>query len=964
MGPPFTVGTALLSISRQMGGYGRVTCRWAYLKAFDLGTLPAVRATDHEEPSPVPVHTQNAENAKAAESAQQRKFVYDFSEGNKDLKDLLGGKGANLAEMTNLGLPVPPGFTITTEACKAYLASGEAPSALRDEVGSHLAALEGKMGKKLGQADDPLLVSVRSGAKFSMPGMMDTVLNIGLSDASVEGLAAQAGDERFAWDSYRRLIQMFGDTVLGIDGELFADALETAKNSRGVTTDVDLTADDLRGLVEEFKGIVVRETGREFPQEPREQMDLAIRAVFDSWNGDRAKLYRRQERIPHDLGTAVNVCSMVFGNLGPDSGTGVAFTRDPASGQQGVYGDYLQNAQGEDVVAGIRNTVPLAELEQLDKKSYDELMQIMETLETHYRDLCDIEFTIERGKLWMLQTRVGKRTAAAAFRIATQLVDQGLIDEPEALKRVTGSQLAQLMFPRFDNGAKGEQIGWGIAASPGAAVGKAVFDSYTAIKWSRSGEKVILIRRETNPDDLDGMIAAEGILTSRGGKTSHAAVVARGMGKTCVCGAEELEVDTKRRRLTAPGGAVIDEGDTVSIDGSTGKVYAGEVPVVPSPVVEYFEGRMHAGADDADELVKAVHRIMAYADRVRRLRVRANADNAEDASRARRFGAQGIGLCRTEHMFLGERRELVERLILADTEVERKEALGALLPLQKDDFVELFEAMDGLPVTVRLLDPPLHEFLPDITELSVRVALAESRREPHENELRLLQAVHRLHEQNPMLGLRGVRLGLVIPGLFTMQVRAIAEAAAERIGAKGDPRAEIMIPLVGTVQELEIVREEAEQVIAAVEREHGVELTLALGTMIELPRAALTAGQIAECADFFSFGTNDLTQTVWGFSRDDVEASFFTAYLEKGIFGVSPFETIDKDGVGKLVRDAAAAGRASRPGLKLGVCGEHGGDPDSVHFFHEAGLDYVSCSPFRIPVARLEAGRAAAAGDG
>ncbi|MDX3248056.1 pyruvate, phosphate dikinase [Streptomyces sp. ME18-1-4] len=887
------------------------------------------------------------------------KFVYDFTEGNKDLKDLLGGKGANLAEMTNLGLPVPPGFTITTEACKVYLDSGEEPAALRDEVSAHLAALEERMGKKLGQADNPLLVSVRSGAKFSMPGMMDTVLNIGLSDKSVQGLAKQAGDDRFAWDSYRRLIQMFGKTVLGVDGELFEDALEAAKTAKKVAVDTELEAADLKKLVTRFKKIVKTEAGRDFPQDPREQMDLAIKAVFDSWNGDRAKLYRRQERIPGDLGTAVNVCSMVFGNLGPDSGTGVAFTRDPASGHQGVYGDYLQNAQGEDVVAGIRNTVPLAELEHIDKKSYDQLMQIMETLENHYKDLCDIEFTIERGQLWMLQTRVGKRTAGAAFRIATQLVDQGLIDETEALQRVNGAQLAQLMFPRFDEDAKVEKVGRGIAASPGAAVGKAVFDSYTAVKWSRSGEKVILVRRETNPDDLDGMIAAEGILTSRGGKTSHAAVVARGMGKTCVCGAEELEVDTKRRRMTVPGGHVVEEGDVISIDGSSGKVYLGEVPVVPSPVVEYFEGRMHAGADDADELVEAVHRIMAFADRKRRLRVRANADNAEDALRARRFGAQGIGLCRTEHMFLGDRRELVERLILADTEEEREESLKQLLPLQKKDFVELFEAMDGLPVTIRLLDPPLHEFLPDITELSVRVALAESRQESHENDLRLLQAVHRLHEQNPMLGLRGVRLGLVIPGLFTMQVRAIAEAAAERKNAKGDPRAEIMIPLVGTVQELEIVREEADQVVAEVEAATGVALKLAIGTMIELPRAALTAGQIAEAAEFFSFGTNDLTQTVWGFSRDDVEASFFTAYLEKGIFGVSPFETIDKDGVGSLVKAAAEAGRATRPDLKLGVCGEHGGDPESVHFFHEVGLDYVSCSPFRIPVARLEAGRAA-----
>ncbi|MEU9374501.1 pyruvate, phosphate dikinase [Streptomyces sp. NPDC048255] len=894
---------------------------------------------------------------------KDQKFVYDFTEGNRDLKDLLGGKGANLAEMTNLGLPVPPGFTITTEACKVYLDSGTAPAELRDEVSAHLAALEAKMGKKLGQSDDPLLVSVRSGAKFSMPGMMDTVLNIGLSDESVAGLASQSGDERFAWDSYRRLIQMFGKTVLGVDGELFEEALEEAKAAKKVTVDTDLDAADLKKLVKLFKKIVAKEAGREFPQDARDQMDLAVEAVFNSWNTDRAKLYRRQERIPGDLGTAVNICSMVFGNLGPDSGTGVAFTRDPASGHQGVYGDYLQNAQGEDVVAGIRNTVPLADLEQIDKKSYDQLMGIMETLETHYKDLCDIEFTIERGQLWMLQTRVGKRTAGAAFRIATQLVDQGLIDEAEALQRVTGHQLAQLMFPRFDEDAKTTLLGRGIAASPGAAVGKAVFDSYTAVKWSRSGEKVILIRRETNPDDLDGMIASEGILTSRGGKTSHAAVVARGMGKTCVCGAEELDVDTKRRRMTV-GDTVIEEGDVVSIDGSTGKVYLGEVPVVPSPVVEYFEGRMHAGADDADELVAAVHRIMAYADRVRRLRVRANADNAEDALRARRFGAQGIGLCRTEHMFLGERRELVERLILADTDEEREAALSALLPLQKKDFVELFEAMDGLPVTVRLLDPPLHEFLPDITELSVRVALAESRKDANENDLRLLQAVHKLHEQNPMLGLRGVRLGLVIPGLFKMQVRAIAEAAAERKNAKGDPRAEIMVPLVGTVQELEIVRDEADQVIAEVEAATGTSLKLTIGTMIELPRAALTAGQIAEAAQFFSFGTNDLTQTVWGFSRDDVEASFFTAYLEKGIFGVSPFETIDKDGVGALVRSAVQAGRATRPDLKLGICGEHGGDPESVHFFHEVGLDYVSCSPFRIPVARLEAGRAAAEAKG
>jgi pyruvate, orthophosphate dikinase len=886
------------------------------------------------------------------------KYVYDFTEGNKDLKDLLGGKGANLAEMTNLGLPVPPGFTITTEACKVYLNSGEEPPELRAEVSEHLAALERKMGKRLGQPDDPLLVSVRSGAKFSMPGMMDTVLNIGLNDSSVAGLAAQSGSERFAWDSYRRLIQMFGKTVLGVDGELFEEALENAKQVKGTESDLDLDAADLSQLVETYKGIVGKHTGRDFPQDPREQMDLAIKAVFDSWNGDRAKLYRRQERIPHDLGTAVNVVAMVFGNIGMDSGTGVAFTRDPGSGQQGVYGDYLQNAQGEDVVAGIRNTVPLQDLEKIDKPAYDELMRIMQILENHYRDLCDIEFTIERHKLWMLQTRIGKRTAAAAFRIATQLVDQGLIDMDEALRRTSGAQLAQLMFPRFDKGADTKRIGKGMNASPGAAVGKAVFDSYTAVKWSRSGEKVILVRRETNPDDLDGMIAAQGILTSRGGKTSHAAVVARGMGKTCVCGAEELDVDTKRRRFTAPGGLVVEEGDVISIDGSSGEVFLGEVPVVPSPVVEYFEGRLDPAAQDADDLVKAVDRIMAHADEKRRMRVRANSDTPEDSKRARRFGAEGIGLCRTEHMFLGDRRQHVERLILADTETEREDALAALEPLQREDFVGIFTAMDGLPVTVRLLDPPLHEFLPDITELSVRVALAEARNEPHENELRLLQAVHRLHEQNPMLGLRGVRLGLVVPGLFMMQVRAIAEAAAECRRAGRDPRVEIMVPLVDAVQELEIIRDETEQVLAEVSAETGVDLDCLIGTMIELPRAALTAGQIAEAAQFFSFGTNDLTQTTWGFSRDDVEAAFFSAYLEKGIFGVSPFETLDRDGVGRLVAVAVEEGRRTRPDLKLGICGEHGGDPESVHFFHEVGLDYVSCSPFRVPVARLEAGRA------
>jgi len=885
------------------------------------------------------------------------KFVYDFAEGSKEMKGLLGGKGANLAEMTNLKLPVPPGFTITTEACQAYLRSGHEPQELAGEVSEHLAALEQAMGKRLGQSDDPLLVSVRSGAKFSMPGMMETVLNIGLNDQSVRGLAAQAGNERFAFDSYRRLIQMFGKTVLGIDGAHFEDALEAAKAARSSENDLDLDAGDMRKLVETFKAVVVEQAGRPFPQDPREQMDLAVRAVFESWNTERAVIYRRQERIPSELGTAVNICSMVFGNLDMNSGTGVAFTRDPASGAQGIYGDYLQNAQGEDVVAGIRNTVPLADLEQIDKASYDELLQIMRTLEEHYLDLCDIEFTIERGKLWMLQTRVGKRTAAAAFRIATQLVDQGLIDMDEAVSRVSGAQLAQLMFPRFDDSQSRQRIARGMNASPGAAVGKVVFDSYTAVKWARSGEKVILVRRETNPDDLNGMIAAAGILTSRGGKTSHAAVVARGMGKTCVCGAESLEVDTKQRVARAPHGVQIHEGDVISIDGTSGDVFLGEVAVVDSPVVRYFE---EGTFDEADDLVVAVDRIMKHADGVRRMSVRANADTAQDAARARRFGAQGIGLCRTEHMFLGERRQLVEQLILADSDEEQERELAELLPLQREDFVGILEAMDGLPVTIRLLDPPLHEFLPDITELSVRVAVAEARGEKREGDLRMLQAVHKLHEQNPMLGLRGVRLGVVIPGLFEMQSRAILEAAALRIKAGGVPRVEIMVPLVANVQEFETVKHDIIQVARDVRAETGVHLEFLVGTMIELPRAALTADQIAEAAEFFSFGTNDLTQTTWGFSRDDVEAAFFSAYLEKGIFGVSPFESIDTEGVGELVRIAADKGRSRRPGLKLGVCGEHGGDPDSVHFFEHIGLDYVSCSPFRVPVARLEAGRSVA----
>ncbi len=893
-----------------------------------------------------------------------RTLVVRFDDGDMSQKDLLGGKGANLAEMTRLGLPVPPGFTITTEACRAYLANGKEPGELRVQVTMALRHLEDSIDRRLGDRHDPLLVSVRSGAKFSMPGMMETVLNIGLNDASVIGLAEASGNERFAWDSYRRLIQMFGKTVLDIDGERFSDALDATKKAKGVTNDTDLGVAELEALVQTFKDIVREESGRDFPQHPREQLDLAIRAVFDSWNTDRARLYRRRERIPHDLGTAVNICTMVFGNLGEGSGTGVAFTRDPSTGAPGSYGDYLENAQGEDVVAGIRNTLSLDDLKTLQPDAHAELMTVMRRLETHYRDLCDIEFTIERGKLWMLQTRVGKRTAAAAFRIATQLVDEQIISPDEALQRVSGSQLSQLMFPRFEV-ADREHIARGLPASPGAAVGRAAFDSETAVAWAEAGTSVVLVRKETNPDDLEGMIAAEGILTARGGKTSHAAVVARGMGKTCVCGVEELDVD-ESLRLARVGDLVIQQGDVLSIDGSTGEVFVGSVPVVPSPVVTYLEHGLDKALADVDEdtaaLVVAVDRVLKFADETRRLKIRANADTAEDAARARHLGAEGIGLTRTEHMFLGDRRVLIERVILSEDE-DRQEALDALLPLQRQDFVELLREMDGLPVTIRLLDPPLHEFLPNLTELSVRVAVAEAQGAPEASDLKLLTAVQRLHESNPMLGLRGVRLGLVVPGLFALQVRAISEAAVQRIKEGGSPKVEIMVPLVGSVMELHLVADETDGIVHEIAAREGVDLHIPIGTMIELPRAALTAHRIAEVAEFFSFGTNDLTQTTWGFSRDDVEAEFFATYLDKGVFTVSPFETLDADGVGRLVQIAAEEGRRKRPDIKLGVCGEHGGDPESIHFFHGVGLDYVSCSPFRVPVARLEAGRAAIASE-
>ena len=894
------------------------------------------------------------------------KYVYDFSEGDKSMKDLLGGKGANLAEMTKLGLPVPPGFTITTEACRAYLKDSTVPESLATEVTAALRGVEDKMGRHLGDPSDPLLVSVRSGAKFSMPGMMETVLNIGLNDKSVLGLAAVSGNERFAWDSYRRLIQMFGKTVLDIDGDLFSDALDNLKAERGVKADTELTAEDLKGLVETFKGIVKEQTGNDFPQDPRTQMDMGIEAVFRSWNTERARIYRRRERIPHDLGTAVNICTMVFGNMGENSGTGVCFTRDPSSGHSGVYGDYLENAQGEDVVAGIRNTLPLSALKEINKPVYDELRAIMRKLETHYRDMCDIEFTVERGKLWMLQTRVGKRTAAAAFRIATQLLGEKLITRDEALGRVTGDQLTQLMFPQFDAKADKDLIARGMAASPGAAVGKIAFNNAQAVEAAEKGIKTVLVRRETNPDDLPGMVAAEGVLTARGGKTSHAAVVARGMGKTCVCGAESLVIDEAAGTVTI-GDLVLTADDTIAIDGQTGEIFRGEVPVADSPVTTYLADGLEAGIAAAGEdqgtreLVEAVDKLLGHADKVRRLRVRANADTPLDSKRAIAFGAEGIGLCRTEHMFLGERRPLVERAILsAPDSDERQAAFNELEKLQKQDFLEMLEVMDGKAMTVRLIDPPLHEFMPALIELETKVAVGKATGTLDPADEAMLVEVRRMHEQNPMLGLRGVRLGIYLPGLFALQMRALCEAAAELVARGLNPRPEIMVPLVGSVRELQLVREEGEGIIASVAAAHGVDLSgVSIGAMIELPRAAMTAEDLAEEADFFSFGTNDLTQTVWGFSRDDVEGVFFPQYIEAGIFGVSPFESIDVHGVGTLVSEGVRRARSTKPNIKLGVCGEHGGDPLSIHFFHNVGLDYVSCSPFRVPVARLEAGRAA-----
>ena len=883
----------------------------------------------------------------------------NVTEGNTDMKVILGGKGANLAEMANIGLPVPPGFTITCQTCMEYANAGNVwPEGALDTIHDYRVDLENRMGKKIGDAEDPLLVSVRSGAPMSMPGMMDTVLNLGLNDQSINGLIKQTENPRFAWDSYRRFIQMFSNVVMGLDGDLFENAITAMKNDRGVASDTDLTAEDLMELVDEFKGIFADNVSvaeypslsvdgvAQFPQDPMVQLRLAIEAVFGSWNNPRAVLYRKKNKIADDLGTAVNVQSMVFGNKGNTSATGVAFTRNPANGEKEFYGDYLVNAQGEDVVAGIRNTSPIADLKHVAglEEAGAQLEEIFVVLENHFRDMCDIEFTIEQGKLWMLQTRVGKRTAAAALHIAIEMEKEGLITKEEAVRRVEPDQLDQLLHPQFDKDAAYDVVARGLNASPGAAVGEAVFSAVDAVAAAEAGRKCVLVRWETNPDDLAGMIAAEGILTSHGGKTSHAAVIARGMGAPCVCGVEALKIDADRKEAVIAGtDLVIREGDMVSIDGTSGIVVLGAVDLV------------------MPELTGDLDTILEWADEFRTLGVRANADNPEDAELSRSFGAQGIGLCRTEHMFLGDRKQIIQSFILNDDELIREKAVADLFEAQSGDFYGMFKAMDGLPVIVRLLDPPLHEFLESPRVLDVEIARMEATgADPRaiSQKRDLMDKIDSFAEQNPMLGLRGCRLGIVYPILPVMQIRAIATATA-RLKKEGlDPKPEIMIPLVSVVAELDKLRDVAEKTIAEVAQTEGVELDIPVGTMIELPRAAVTADEIATKADFFSFGTNDLTQTTFGFSRDDVEAEFVPQYLTEHLLPHNPFATIDA-GVAKLVKTGVELGHKGNPDLVCGVCGEHGGDPDSIHTFNEIGLDYVSCSPYRVPVARLAAAQAA-----
>jgi pyruvate,orthophosphate dikinase len=875
------------------------------------------------------------------------------------MKMILGGKGANLAEMANMGLPVPPGFTISCQACMEYYNSTPPgfPPGLEEEMDRYVTDLEAKMGKRLGDPADPLLVSVRSGSPFSMPGMMDTVLNLGLNDVSVQGLIAQTGNERFAWDSYRRFIQMFSKVVLDAKGDLFENALTSMRHLRGVTSDTDLDAADLKELVAEFKAIVADNVSAEefpelanghgkveFPQDVAIQLRLAIEAVFRSWMNDRACEYRKMERIPDDLGTAVNVQSMVFGNKGDTSATGVAFTRNPADGTNEYYGDFLTNAQGEDVVAGIRNTSPLAELPEVLPEAGADLWRVLATLEAHYRDMCDIEFTIEQGKLWMLQTRVGKRTARAALKIAIDMEEEGLITREEAVLRIDPAQLDQLLHPQFDAKAHYDVVAKGLNASPGAAVGEVVFTSADAVEAKAAGRNVILVRWETTPDDLRGMVAAQGILTSHGGKTSHAAVVARGMGKPCVCGAERLKIDAGKKQAMISGtDIVLGEGDIISIDGTTGIVVLGAVQLVEPEVSGDFDT------------------ILGWADEYRTMGVRANADTPDDAILGRRFGAEGIGLCRTEHMFLGDRKQIVQDMIISEDEAGRVAPLAQLLKVQVEDYLGIFATMDGLPVTVRLLDPPLHEFLDSPRELAVEITrmectgVSQSEIAP---KRRLLALVDSMSEMNPMLGLRGCRLGIMFPEIYGMQVRAIALATCQLKKEGRDPRPEIMIPLVSVVAELETLRAESEAILAEVQASEGCPLDIPIGTMIELPRAAITADEIAKVADFFSFGTNDLTQTTFGFSRDDIESKFLPRYLERKILLRNPFETVDS-GVAKLVKMGCDLGRQTNPKIKLGVCGEHGGDPESVKIFHNAGLTYVSCSPYRVPLARLAAAQAA-----
>ena len=845
------------------------------------------------------------------------RFVFDFDEPTAGGRDLLGGKGIGLAEMTQMGVPVPAGFTITTDACRAYMAEGDLPDGLEREVDEHVARLEQRAGKRFGSSDDPLLVSVRSGAAVSMPGMMDTILNLGLNDEAAEGLAARTGNPRFAYDSYRRLIQMFGEVVDGIDAHRFESALASLKRGR---QDTDLSAEELHGLVETFKEIYRQETGSDFPADAREQLLRAVRAVFSSWDNPRAQVYRRAHAIPDDLGTAVNVVQMVFGNKGERSGTGVAFTRDPSTGSSGLYGEFLADAQGEDVVAGIRTPQPIEAMRDALPKAFEQLVETMRRLEEHYRDMQDIEFTVEDEQLYLLQTRSAKRTAAAALKAAVTMVDEGLITCEEAVTRIDPTQLDQLLHPMIDPAATVEPAAKGLNASPGAASGGIVFDADTAVDRARNGP-VILVRWETAPDDIHGMIAAEGILTVHGGMTSHAAVVARGMGKPCVAGCEELSLGNGTATI---GGQELREGDVITIDGGTGRVFVGRVPLVPPQINEDFET------------------VLAWADDQRRLKVRANADNPEDAARAREFGAQGIGLCRTEHMFFGdERLPVVQEMILADSEAGRRSALERLLPFQQSDFEGIFEAMAGLPVTIRLLDPPLHEFLPAEDEAT---------------DDKMRRRIRALRESNPMLGTRGCRLGLMFPEIYEMQIRAIARAARAVHERGGDPPlVEVMHPLVGFREELARLRDLTESVWA----EEAPGLDHLVGTMIEVPRAALRADEISEVADFFSFGTNDLTQTTLAFSRDDAEGKFLTRYLEDGILERNPFEVLDVEGVGDLMRIAVERGRGAKPDLKLGICGEHGGEPRSIAFCDELGLDYVSCSPFRVPLARLAAAQAA-----